>query len=236
VLRATFVPPLPKTTVEITVAVALLGTTVSPYLVVWQAQGESEVRRTDHQFSLAVADVTSGYVVSNLVSYFIMVTTASTIYLHGGSVTTAADAANALRPLVGDRATVLFGLGLFAAALLAIPIFGITSGYVVAELLEWPSGLSRKPEEAPGFYAVLSVAFLSGAAAALLNVDPFVALFGSQVLNGLVMPIIIAVLALIVNDRRVMGTNPSTRYYNVWLVISFLIMAVGAVALILRLG
>ncbi len=231
VLRATFTPSLPRGLPEAAAAVALLGTTVSPYLLFWQAEGEREAQRTQRQFALAEVDVTVGYVASNLVSYFIVVTTASTLYLHQETIRSAADAAIALRPLAGDMAQTIFAVGLIGAGLLAVPMFAISIGYIVAETFDWSSGLSKRPAEASQFYAVLAIAFLSGGLAVVLGVDPIVALFASQVLNGLLMPILILILALLANDSRVMGSDCNTPYYNVWLAIAFVVV-VGSAALL----
>lgn len=231
-VRDTVIPQLPSGLSQLEVAIALLGTTVSPYLIFWEAEGEREEHRTGGQFALAELDVTAGFVTSNLVSYFIIVTTAATLFAHHQRISTAADAADALRPLVGDLAGVIFAAGLLGAGLLAVPMFAISIGFIVAEVAGWPHGLSEHPSEARGFYVVLTLAFLSGAAAALLGVDPIVALFDSQILDGLLTPLLIALLFLLANDQRVMGNAENPRYYNVWLVISFIVMSVGALWLI----
>jgi len=223
-LHGTFVPTLPTSSRELVVMIALLGTTVSPYLLFWEAEGEREARRDRRHFSSAILDVTSGFVVSNLVSYFIVVTTAATIFASRQSINTATDAAMALRPIAGDVARIVFAVGLLGTGLLAVPMFSISIGYIVAEVFDWPSGLSHSAREAPRFYAVLSVAFLSGAGAALIGVDPIVAMFDSQVLDGVLMPFLIGIVALLANDRSVMGRDHSTTYYNLWLVISILVM------------
>jgi NRAMP (natural resistance-associated macrophage protein)-like metal ion transporter len=234
-IEGTFVPSLPRSSIELAAAVALLGTTVSPYLVVWQTQGEREAQRTQRHLPLAVVDVTAGYVMSNLLSYFIVVTTAATLYARHQSIATAADAAQALRPLAGDQASAIFAFGLLAAGCLAIPVFAIANGFVVSELLDWPAGLSKSFREAPSFYGVLAVALVAGGVAALLGVDPIVALFDSQILTGLLMVPIILVLGLLVNDRSVMGGGHSTSYYNIWLTLSFVVMAGAAGLLVLNL-
>lgn len=231
VVRATLTPSLPRSLREAATAVALLGTTVSPYLLFWQAEGEREAQRTQQQFPLAEVDVTVGYVVSNLVSYFIVVTTASTLYLHQETIRTAADAAAALGPLAGDLAQTIFAIGLLGAGLLAVPMFAISIGYIVAETFDWSSGLSKKPAEAPWFYAVLATALLSGGLAAVLGVDTIIALLASQILNGLLMPVLIFILALLANDHRVMGSDRNTPYYNFWLAIAFVVIAGSAVLL-----
>jgi Mn2+/Fe2+ NRAMP family transporter len=231
-LHATVIPTLPTTLPAAAAAVALLGTTVSPYLIVWQAEGEREAHRSRRQFQLAVLDVTVGYVASNLVSYFIIVTTAATLFVQHRSIATAADAAAALRPVAGDLASTIFAIGLLGAAVLAIPMFPISIGYTIGGALNWPCGLSAPFHEARGFYVIVALAFLSGGAAAFLGIDPILALFYSQILNGLSMPFMIVILFLLTNDRRVMGDDRNGRYYNVWLVLSALIMAVAAVWLV----
>lgn len=234
-LRHTFVPTIPSQLAEVEAAVALLGTTVSPYLLFWEAEGEREAHRTRRHFRLAELDVTAGYVASNVVSYFIIVTTAATLFVNHQSIRTAADAAVALRPLAGDLAETVFAVGLLGTGLLAVPMFAVSSGYIATGMLGWQSGLSKKPNEAPGFYAILSVAFLSGGLAAVIGVDPFVALLYSQILATFLMPILIVVLFLLVNDRRLMGNEPPSRYYNLWLVVSFLVMVAGATLLVAHL-
>lgn len=230
-LHATVVPAFPSGITELETAVALLGTTVSPYLLLWEAEGEREAHRTRRQFGLAQLDVTVGYVASNLVSYFIVVTTAATLFVHHQSIHTAADAALALRPFAGDFAGTIFAVGLLGTGLLAVPMFAISTGFVVTGMLGWPSGLSRSAGEARGFYVVLVLAFLSGGAAALIGVDPIAALFDSQVLNGFLMPVLVALLFFLANDRRVIGLDGNRHYYNVWLAITFVVMTGSAVML-----
>jgi NRAMP (natural resistance-associated macrophage protein)-like metal ion transporter len=233
-LHAMVIPRLPSGLGALEAAVALLGTTVSPYLLFWEAEGEKEEHRGRKQFRIAAFDVTVGYVVSNLVSYFIIVTTAATLFVHHQQIQTAADAANALRPLLGDKATLIFGLGLLATGLLAVPMFAISSGFIVGEFFRWRCDLSLPFSEARAFYSVLIAAFLSGALAVLLGVNPIIALFDSQILDDLLMPVLIVIVFLLVNNRRAMGTARNPIYYNVWLVVSFLVMIVAAVAMVLQ--
>ena len=148
-LRMTFIPVLPQGMTEIAAAVALVGTTINPYLLVWQAEGEREVHRTRCQLPLALVDVTVGYVFSNVISYFIIVTTAATFYVQHRSIQTAADAASALQPLAGHLASTVFALGLFGTGVLAVPVFAISTSYVVSELA------GRLVQNDPGSPAVL---------------------------------------------------------------------------------
>jgi Mn2+/Fe2+ NRAMP family transporter len=235
VLRSTFIPSLPGNLQEAAAAVALLGTTVSPYLLFWEAEAEREVRRTRLQIVFAEVDVTVGYVASNFISYCIVVTTAATLFVHHQMIRTAADAAVALQPLAGDLAGVIFAVGLLGTGLLAVPMFAISIGYIVAEMFDLPAGLSKSPSEAPGFYAALGTALLSGGLAAFLGVDPVVAMFDSQILDGLLMPVLIVILALLANDSRVMGADRNTPYYNFWLVTAFVVMTSAAALLVAAL-
>lgn len=234
-LKSTVVPVLPSGLNQLEAAVALLGTTISPYLIFWEAEGEKEEHRSRKQFVLAEIDVTGGFIASNVISYFIIVTTAATLFVHHQHITTAADAARALEPLLGNLAGVVFALGLLATGVLAVPMFAITIGFVVAEVFKWPAGLSLSFGQAKSFYLTMIVAFLSGGLAAFIGVDPIVALFDSQILDGLLTPILIVLLFLLVNDRRIMSGTVNPRYYNVMLVISFVVMTVAAVALIIQL-
>jgi Mn2+/Fe2+ NRAMP family transporter len=203
-LRGTFIPLLPNTQAELIAAVALLGTTVSPYLLFWEAEGE---READRGRSTCIIRL----------------------------IATAADVAAALEPFASNLAAIIFAVGLLGTGLLAMPMFAISIGYIVAEALERPSGLSRTPRQAPVFYSTLILAFLSGSVAVLLGIDPITAMYDSQVLDGLLMPALLVVLARLVNDRHVMGPFRNTRYFNFWLIVSILVMGIAAVALLLCL-
>jgi len=235
VLRGTFLPSLPATLAEAAAAVALLGTTVSPYLLVWEAEGEREVARTRLDLRLAEIDVTLGFVLSDLISYVIVVTSAATLFTQHHAIQTAADAAIALRPLAGGLASTIFAVGLLGAGLLAVPMFAISSGFVVAETLGWPAGLSRPCREAPGFYAAVGLAYLSGAAALVPGVDPIQLMLASQILGGFLMPALVAVLALLANDPAVVGAARNPPYYNAWLAASFVVMTAAAGLLVYQL-
>jgi Mn2+/Fe2+ NRAMP family transporter len=210
----------------------LLGTTISPWAVLWQAQGEREARRDRAQLLHTTIDVSSGYVGSNLFSGFIVVTTAATLAAGHHSIRTASDAAIALQPLAGSLATTLFALGILGAGLLAVPMYAICSGFAVAETFGWTAGLSTAPGKAGRFHAAVAAALLSGGLSAFLGVDPILALFYSQILTAMLMPILVVVLLLLANDRRVLGAQRNPRYYNVWLVLTILVMSAGAAFLL----
>jgi Mn2+/Fe2+ NRAMP family transporter len=205
VLRSTVVPPIKPSVAYFTAAVGLLGTTITPYLFFWQTAGEREERRGVEQMSESLIDVSSGMVVSNFVAYFIVVSTASTLYIHHKSVQTAADAARALEPFAGQFATVIFSVGVLGAGLLAIPVLAVSTGYIVAGTFGWRMGLGRQAFMAPGFYTVITLSLLTGVELAITGINPIKALFYSQVLDGLIAPIILALMVILVSRRRLMG-------------------------------
>ena len=200
---------------------AVLGTTISPYLFFWQASQESEQRLQDGGLSPAEQtpnaarrglrririDTYVGMIFSNAIAFFIMLTTAMTLHAHGiDDVTSTQQAADALRPIAGDAAYLMYALGVIGAGMLAVPVLAGSAAYAVAETLRWPSGLSNKPAQARGFYAVLAGAVLVGVALSFNDVDPVRELFWAAVLNGIIaVPIMIA-LMLVIRRADIMGT------------------------------
>lgn len=185
VLFHTFVPQAQFNFADISAAVALLGATISPYSMFWQAQEEKEQERAGplkRQLRFAAFDVASGTVGGNLVSYFIIVTTAATLFTHHQSINTAADAAMALGPLVGPFARYLFAVGLIGAGVIAVPVMLASTSYAVAGMFGWPSGLSRKPWQSEGFYLILTAAMLLSLGLALLRLNPIQLIFWANIL------------------------------------------------------
>ena len=204
----------------LTTIVAVLGTTISPYLFFWQASQEAEdIRLFPRREDLLVApeqapvalerieiDTLVGMGLSNLVALAIMVTTAAT--LHGAGVVnveTSAQAAEALRPLAGDFAFTLFTLGIVGTGLLAVPVLGGSAAYALGEAFDWTIGLSRKPGEAKAFYGALAAATLVGMATTLTPISPMSALFWAAVLNGVIAVPLMVVMMIMAADRAVMG-------------------------------
>ncbi|HEY6995047.1 MAG TPA: divalent metal cation transporter, partial [Xanthobacteraceae bacterium] len=184
-----------------TTLVAILGTTISPYLFFWQAAQEAEDQRVNHhdkplarapeQAAKALerirADTLTGMAFSNIIALAIIVTTAATLHEAGITrVETSAQAAEALRPIAGDFAFVLFALGIVATGLLAIPVLAGSAAYAIGEACKWPVGLSRKPKDATAFYATLTTATALGMALTLTPLDPIQALYWTAVVNGVV--------------------------------------------------
>ena len=203
--------------------VALLGTTISPYLFFWQASQEVEelrqkgggrgsdddVRRDLRRVKL---DTWVGMIFSNLIAFFVMVVGAAALYAAGvHDVTSAAQAAEALRLLAGDFAFWLFAGGIVATGLLAVPVLASSAAYAVAEAFGWQEGLERHWREAKKFYAIIGIATLAGTALDFTPVDPMKALYGSAVINGVVAVPIMASMMTLVARERVMGRFTSSR-------------------------
>jgi len=205
VLRSTVVPQVSLTPAFAFAAVAMLGTTITPYLFFWQASGEVEERRGVQRLSRTKIDIAAGAVWSNVTAFFIIVATGAVLYSHHVQIRTASDAARALEPFAGHYATVIFAVGIIGAGLLAIPVLAAASAYGVAGLAGWRRGLGRVPRNAPQFYVVIGLAFLVAMEMAVSSIDPVKALFYSQVLNGLISPVLIVLILLLTSSRKVMG-------------------------------
>ena len=220
VIRATFIPHFEWTKSYVSVLVGILGTTISPYLFFWQAAQEVEegrehgnttpIRRNccrDEELKAATKDVVTGMLFSNLVMYFIILTTAATLNVRGIThVETAKQAAESLLPLAGRFAYWLFTLGLIGTGMLAVPILAGSCAYAVAEGARWRSAsLAQKPHLAPRFYLVIATAMLVGLALDFAGLDAVKMLFWSAVLNGLLAPPLVILVVLLTSDERVMG-------------------------------
>ena len=224
-LTQTFVPIPHFDRASMVALTAVLGTTISPYLFFWQASEEAEEEEDDPAerplvddprgaaaaFRRIRIDTYSGMAFSNVVSWFIILTTAATLHAHGATgIASAADAARALRPLAGPYAALLFTVGIVGTGLLAIPVLAGSAAYAIGEAMRWPIGLERKPKDALAFYGVLSVAVLLGLAMNLFHLDPIKALFASAVVNGvLAAPLMVAILLLSMNQKVMGAFRPS---------------------------
>jgi NRAMP (natural resistance-associated macrophage protein)-like metal ion transporter len=246
VLRNLVVPHVQLTKTWITTAMGVLGTTITPYLFFWQsaleveeekAQGRTRVQErrgaTAEEIRGAHFDVNAGMVFSNLVMFFIIVTTALTLFAHGKTnIQTAQDAALALEPLAGHLASLLFMLGMVGTGLLAIPALAGSSAYIVAEMLSFRrEGLDERPNRAPRFYAVLVAGLAIGIAMPFTGLNPIRALYWSAVLNGIVSVPLIFLIIRIANDAKVMGRWRNSLPANAWSWVTFLLMGIAAFAL-----
>ena len=241
VLGGTLVPTLRLDPAYIGILVALLGTTISPYLFFWQASQEVEEqisigrrrlgqRQGASRFELRYAlwDTMAGMVFSEVVAYFIILATGATLFTAGKTdIASATDAAQALRPLAGDASVLLFAIGLIGSGVLAVPVLTGSAAYGVSEAFRWRSGLDRSPGRAPGFYAVIVAATVVGVAINFLGINPITALVLSAVLNGMVAGPLIVLVLLVSNDRRAMGERTNGRLLNVvgWATAGVMILA-----------
>ena len=200
------------------VLVGILGTTISPYLFFWQTAMEVEEERlqgrttiksrkgaTDVEMKAMRIDIFAGMFFSNMVAFFIMLTTATTLFKNHVVINTAADAAAALAPIAGPFASYLFAVGVVATGLLAVPVLAGSASYAVAEVLGWRGGLYKKLHEAHGFYGVITIATLIGLMINFIGIDPVQALVWSAVLNGVVSPILLTFIIQVGNNKSIMG-------------------------------
>jgi NRAMP (natural resistance-associated macrophage protein)-like metal ion transporter len=220
VMRATFIPHMEWTRSYLAVLVGILGTTISPYLFFWQAAQEVEEDRdrgkttiaqrrgaTDEELVGATKDVVTGMFMSNVVMYFIILTTATTLNAHGvKNIETARQAAEALRPLAGKGAYWLFTLGLVGTGILGVPVLAGSCAYAIAEAARWRSAsLNTKFHLARRFYAVIAVSVLVGLALNYARFNAVKMLFWSAILNGILAPPLVALVVLLTSDKKVMG-------------------------------
>lgn len=250
VLRGTFIPTLSLDAKFLSTLVAILGTTISPYLFFWQASQEVEEeismgRRTlkarqgatREELTYAGLDVTTGMLFSNVVMYFIMLATAATLFKAGKTdIQSAAEAAQALRPLAGDAASFLLALGLIGAGFLAVPVLTGSSAYAVAEALGWKHSLDEKPRRAKLFYGMIIVSTLIGVLVNFVGINPIRALFWTAVINGFLAPPLLVVIMLIANNRKIMGERVNGFWTNVGGWVTTAVMFAAAIALVLVWG
>ena len=232
VLRATLMPHVEWTNRYLAVFVGILGTTISPYLFFWQAAQEVEEDRaagrrtvrqrrgaTDEDLRRVRTDVLTGMFFSNLVMYFIILTTAATLHAHGETgIATARAAAEALRPLAGAGAYWLFAIGLIGTGMLGVPVLAGSCAYAVAEAEGWRGSLDDTPRLARRFYAVVAVAMLVGLILNYVGLDAVTMLFWSAVVNGVLAAPLIVLVVLLTSDHAVMGgrVNPPLLRWLGW--------------------
>ncbi len=238
-------PALPWKPAFITTIVAVFGTTISPYLFFWQASQEVEDLRADdnaHALKHAPREARAGYTrikvdtyigmgFSNLVAFFIMLTTAVTLHMHGvTAIASSAQAASALRPIAGNFAFMLFALGIVGTGMLAIPVLAGSAAYAMAGAFKWKNSLEHEPAMAPRFYGIIVVATLAGVGLVFAPIDPIRALYWSAVINGIISIPIMAVMMLMASRADIMGRLVITRRLKVlgWLCTAVMTAAVAA--------
>jgi NRAMP (natural resistance-associated macrophage protein)-like metal ion transporter len=241
VLRSTFIPHIELNKDFIEMVVAILGTTISPYLFFWQATMEAE--DIEHQqkkimvdkqvIQHMAADVNTGMFASNLVMLFIILTTGVVLYNAGvRDVNTVEQAAKALEPLAGKFSYIFFALGVIGTGFLAIPVLTGSLSYMLAETFGWSEGLDKKFHEARAFYIVIILSLIIGLLINVMGISPMKALIFTAILYGVTSPVMIAVVLHIGNNKKIMKEFTNTRLSNTLGVITFIIMTLSAVVLI----
>ena len=243
-VRATLIPHIEWSRSFFSVLVAILGTTISPYLFFWQAAQEVEEERamgrnfarrrgaTPEELRACRDDVVTGMFASNAIMYFIILTTAATLHAHGKTnIASAQEAAEALRPLAGAGASWLFTLGLIGTGILAVPVLAGSCAYAIAEAAAWRGSLNRRPHQARKFYTVLAVAMTLGVALNYAGLNAIKLLFTTAVINGVLAPPLILIVVLLTRDRHVMGDHVSSRLLDLLGWITFVVMTLAACGL-----
>jgi Mn2+/Fe2+ NRAMP family transporter len=237
VLRA-LVPKLPQGSAMWGAVVAILGTTISPYLFFWQASQEVEEERakgrgtveqrrgaSSEEFHRRKVDVATGTFVSNLVMFFIMLTTALTLHAQGVTgIGSSREATEALQPIAGRFAAGLYALAIIGVGLLAVPTLSGSAAYALAEAFDWRDGLDRKLREAPAFYGVVALASLGGIAMDVLDLNPIRALYWSAVINGVLAPFLLIGVLWVASDSQLMAKQPSSGWSRALVLLTILCM------------
>jgi NRAMP (natural resistance-associated macrophage protein)-like metal ion transporter len=241
VLKATFIPTIKFDKNFISILVAILGTTISPYLFFWQATMEAEDikqkkkhllvnKRIMHEMK---QDVDFGMLFSNLVMFFIILT-AGTVLFNGGihRIDTVEQAAEALKPLAGNVAYILFAVGVISTGLLAIPVLSGSLSYIITETFGWKEGLNKKFHQAKAFYIIIAVSLILGLAMNAIGISPIKALIYSAILYGLTAPVLIAIILHIANNKKIMGKYTNGKFSNILGFAALLLMTVAAAILV----
>jgi NRAMP (natural resistance-associated macrophage protein)-like metal ion transporter len=250
VLQGTLVPKISWNSHYLSTLVAILGTTISPYLFFWQASQEVEEdilrgktqlwqRRgsTDGELRYAAWDVNIGMFFSNVVMYFIILATAATLFRAGKTdISTAHDAAQALVPLAGRFASILLAIGLIGSGFLAVPILTTSSAYALAEALGWRRGLNHKAKRAKEFYALITLSTVAGMLMNFIGINPVKALFWTAVINGFLAPPLLVIIMLVANKPQVMGARTNGPMMNVLGWTTTILMSGAAIGLVASWG
>lgn len=245
-LLATLIPRPVWSRDYVEVLVGILGTTISPYLFFWQASQEVEEERamgrtlaqrrgaTVEELRGLRVDVITGMFASNFIMYFIILTTSASLHAHGiVKIDTAKEAAEALRPLAGNAAYLLFTLGLIGTGMLGVPVLAGSCAYAIAEASAWRGSLEKRPRGAKKFYSVLGVAMLLGLAINYVGLNALKMLFWSAVTNGILAPPLILLILLLTSDRTVMGDQVSPMLERTLGWATFVLMTAAAVAMVI---
>lgn len=250
-LRGTFIPSLSLDGKSLTMFIAVLGTTISPYLFIWQAAGEVEQanktrwskplkqapQQEPRESARIVLDTRLGMAFSNIVAWFIILTVAATLHQQGQTeITTAAQAAEALRPVAGPLAFFLFALGIVGTGMLALPVLAGSTAYAVGEALRWPTGLERTSRESKGVYAIIALATFIAVLLNFTPIDPIKALIWAAVVNGITATPLMVVMMRMTTNPKIMGQFTISRYLRITGWLATALMAAATLGLFITWG
>jgi NRAMP (natural resistance-associated macrophage protein)-like metal ion transporter len=239
ILKSTFIPTIKFDKNFLSILVAILGTTISPYLFFWQATMEVEQQKKKHLvvnkriISEMKKDVDFGMLFSNIVMFFIILTT-GTVLFNGGihQIDTVEQAAQALKPLAGESAYILFAIGVIGTGFLAIPVLSGSLSYIITETFGWKNGLDKRFHEAKMFYIIIIISLVLGLLMNQMGISPIKALIYSAILYGMTAPVLIAIILHISNNKMIMGKFTNGKASNILGSAALVLMTVAAVALI----
>ena len=237
--RAFVSPSFDPTPSVLLLMVAVVGTTITPYMQFYLQSAVAEKGIGEEELRLEQADAIGGAVWTNVIAVFIVVSTAATIFAVGGSINTAADAAQGLKPVAGDFAQLLFAVGLFGASVLAATIMPISTAFVICEAFGWESGVGKRFSDARAFFGIYTFVLFFGALVVLLpGLDLTGVIVGSQNLQGLLLPVVLVFLVLLVNDRVLMGRHANGRKANMvaWVAVGLVVLLDAVLLVITALG
>jgi len=224
IIKNTFVPQVHADTAWIIAALGMLGTTISPYLMFWQASEEREEKKSIVQANEVSFDTMVGMIWSNILSYTIIITGAAVLYGSGQDLQDVSILARTLRPVAGNEAFALFAVGIIVSGFLAVPVLAGSTAYAVADTFGWREGMDNKISDAKGFYIVFVGAMFVGAA---IDMSPKInvidALYYSQVLNGMLIPVLIGIMIMLSNNREAMGEFTARPFENIFALFALLV-------------
>jgi Mn2+/Fe2+ NRAMP family transporter len=240
VLRNTFIPTIHFNKDFLEILVAILGTTISPYLFFWQATMEVEDKKKGRRIFVSKrmlgemkSDVNTGMLLSNVIMFFLILTAGAVLFKAGiKKIDTVEQAAKALEPLAGKLSYILFALGVIGTGVLAIPVLSGCISYIFAEAFDFPKGLDKKFYQARPFYAVIIVSMITGLCMEFLGITPIQALLYTAILYGLTAPVMIIIVLHIGNNKKIMGQHTNNLFSNILGFITLILMTAAAVAML----
>jgi Mn2+/Fe2+ NRAMP family transporter len=215
-LHSTFIPHISTSSAFILAALGLLGTTISPYMLFWQATEEKEEQQTVVQVKEVNKDTAIGMIYSNAIAYCIIVSAAMILFTYGVVPSTIKDISLSLKPIAGEYAFLLFSMGIIVSGFLAVPVLSGSSAYAIADTFGWREGLDNKVSDAKGFYLVFIGSLLLGDLIDLSSISAVDALYYTQILDGVLLPVLIGIILLLSNNSKIMGKYINTKFNNIF--------------------